>query len=135
MSASPTQRTSPLGLAPRAAAVWGAALAALGVALGAFGAHGLSGVLSPDRMHTYETAVRYQMLHALGLLVIGALPGRHRVAALLLLAGTLVFSGSLYLLVATGIALLGAVAPIGGAAMIAGWAWLAVGLARGAERA
>jgi len=119
-----------LGLSRRQAAVWGAALAGLGVALGAFGTHGLSGVLSDARMHTYDTAVRYQMFHAVGLVLIGALPGSHRVAALLLLGGVLIFSGSLYLLVATNVALLGAVAPIGGLAMIAGWGVLAVGLAR-----
>ncbi len=114
----------------------GAVLAALGVALGAFGAHGLKEVLDTSALAIFETAVRYQMYHALGLIAIATLgmlpsaaraePWLHR-SCQLLAAGTIVFSGSLYLLVATGISWLGAVTPLGGLALILGWASLAVG--------
>lgn len=112
----------------RAARRWGAvgaALAGVGVALGAFGAHGLEGVVSEARLATFETAVRYGLFHALGLLAVAALGGRALRAAPWLLAGSLVFSGSLYLLVLTDASWLGAVAPIGGALQIGGWAYLA----------
>lgn len=102
----------------------GAILAFLAVALGAFGAHGLKNVLSPERLATFETAVRYQMYHALALLIIAALPPQAQKAAPLLFAGVLVFSTSLYLLVATNLSWLGAVAPIGGFLMLSGWAML-----------
>lgn len=106
----------------RGLAATGAILAGLGVALGAFGAHALEPLLSEARLATFETAVRYQTHQALGLLLLALLPRPARVAAPLLLGGTVIFSGSLYLLVATDAAWLGAVAPIGGAGMIAGWA-------------
>ena len=106
------------------AAAWGA----LGVAVGAFGAHALAGSVTPERLVTFETAVRYQLLHALAAalaaVAAASYPGA-RTAAWLLLAGSLVFSGSLYALVATDLGGFGAVAPIGGALMIAGWLWLA----------
>jgi len=105
-------------------------LAGLAVVLGAFGVHTLAPLLGSERMAVWETAVRFQMYHALGLLLIAALPRTNRLAALLLLVGSLVFSGSLYVLVLTGVGLLGAITPIGGLLQIAGWAWLAVGLAR-----
>lgn len=119
------------GLDRRAAAVWGASLAGLAVVLGAFGVHTLARLVSPDDMQVWETAVRFQMYHALGLLVIGALPRHARLASLLLLVGTIVFSGTLYLLVATGVRALGAVTPLGGLLLIAGWTLLAVSLAHG----
>ncbi len=121
-STTPSTRLNPAQL--------GAALAFIGVGLGAFGAHILEDVLTPERLGTFQTAVRYQMYHALGLLVIGALPVRAYRAALLLFAGSVVFSGSLYLLVATNISWLGAVAPIGGVLQLAGWALLFVTLGR-----
>ena len=121
------------GLGRRAAAAWGASLAGLAVVLGAFGVHTLAPMLSSNRMNVWETAVRFQMYHALGLLVIGALPRSSRLAALLLLVGSLIFSGSLYILVLTGVTVLGAVTPLGGLLMIAGWALLAYTLARGGE--
>ena len=108
----------------RAIAAAGALSAGLAVALGAFGAHALEGVLTPERLATFETAVRYQFLHALALLVLAQAPlpeGAQRRIALLLLGGSAVFAGALYALIATGIGVWGAVAPIGGAAMIAGW--------------
>lgn len=103
----------------------GALLAGLGVALGAFGAHALDGVVTEARLDTFETAVRYQLVHGLGLLAAAALGGRALRAAPWLLAGSFVFSGSLYALVATDASWLGAVAPLGGALMIAGWLVLA----------
>lgn len=108
----------------------GALLAFLGVALGAFGAHALDGVLSPDRLETYQTAVRYQMYHALGLLALGALPVTAWRAAPWLFWGSLIFSGSLYALVFSGFSLLGAVAPVGGTLQLVGWALLFVSLTR-----
>lgn len=108
----------------------GALLAFLGVALGAFGAHALGDTLTPARLETYETAVRYQMFHALGLLALGALPERAQRAAPWLFIGSLVFSGSLYVLVFSGASLLGAVAPIGGVLQLIGWAVLFFNLGR-----
>jgi uncharacterized membrane protein YgdD (TMEM256/DUF423 family) len=112
-------------------AATGALLAGLGVALGAFGAHALEPVLSESRLATYDTAVRYQTHQALGLILLALLPTRARVAAPVLLAGTLLFSGALYLLVALDAPLFGAIAPIGGAAMILGWVLAAWRLLRG----
>lgn len=120
-------------MSPVRVAGLGALLAGLAVALGAFGAHGLEQVLTQQRLGTFETAVRYQMFHALGLLAVAALGPRPCRAAPWLLAGSVIFSGSLYLLVATGAGWWGAVAPLGGLLQIAGWAYLAVLLFR--ERA
>lgn len=100
--------------------VAGAVLAALGVALGAFGAHALRARLGPDLLATFETGVRYQMYAALALLVLGTQPSQRHAPALLL-AGATVFSGSLYLLVLTGQRWLGAVTPLGGLLLIAGF--------------
>jgi len=108
------------------AALWGAA----GVALGAFGAHALEGQLRPERLATFETAVRYHLIHALAAGLAASLGSRVRgapVAATLLLAGSAVFAGSLYALVATDVGTFGAIAPVGGAGMIAGWLALAWG--------
>lgn len=113
----------------------GAVAALLGVGLGAFGAHALAARLSPTDLATFETGVRYQMYHALALLGLGLLrrqrpgPWLDR-AGLLFLWGTVVFSGSLYLLVLTGQRWLGAVTPIGGVAFLAGWAALVAALWR-----
>ena len=109
----------------------GAVLALLAVAAGAFGAHGLEGTIPAGRLETFETAARYQMYHALGLLFLGlAAAGWPRRAwtgpAALLFGGILVFSGSLYALALTGIGVFGAIAPLGGASLIAGWAWMAL---------
>jgi uncharacterized membrane protein YgdD (TMEM256/DUF423 family) len=108
------------------AAVWGA----VGVALGAFGAHALDGMLRPERLATFETAVRYQLIHALAAGLAASLGARVPGAALagsLLLGGSAVFSGSLYALVALDVGAFGAIAPVGGVAMIAGWLTLAWG--------
>jgi uncharacterized membrane protein YgdD (TMEM256/DUF423 family) len=105
----------------------GALLAGLGVALGAFGAHALKGMLGPAESGWWQTAVAYQMWHALALVAIGAFGRQALVApAWLLGAGSLIFSGTLYLMALTGQRWLGAVTPLGGLLMIAGWLWLAV---------
>jgi len=115
----------------------GAVLLALAVILGAFGAHGLRDRLDAYGMSVYEKAVLYHFLHALGILIVSALPraGVLRedaggVVCAVLLAGIVFFSGSLYLLAATGNRWLGAVTPVGGIAFIAGWLLLAWHLRR-----
>jgi uncharacterized membrane protein YgdD (TMEM256/DUF423 family) len=107
----------------------GSASALLGVAAGAFGAHGLRSRLSPEMLDVWETAVRYQLVHALALLAVAwavsRWPGTATTAAgWLFVAGTLVFSGSLYGLSLSGIRWLGAITPLGGLAFLAGWACL-----------
>ena len=104
----------------------GAVLGGLAVALGAFGAHGLKGSLTPDRLEVYEVGVRYQMYHALALILGAVAYAKWGGAALiwagwLFVAGTVVFSGSLYILALTGTRWWGAVTPIGGACLLAGW--------------
>src|SRR5437762_13868711 len=104
--------------------------ALVAVALGACGAHGLRGRLVPDMLSAFEVGVRYQMYHALALLGLGAVAGRLAggpvaVAGWLFVAGTVLFSGSLYALSLTGQRWLGAVTPLGGVAFLAGWAMLA----------
>jgi uncharacterized membrane protein YgdD (TMEM256/DUF423 family) len=100
---------------------------ALGVALGAFGAHALENRLSADLLSTYETGVRYHFYHTLALLGVVAVISRWPEAGAavwagwLFFAGIVIFSGSLYVLAFTGIRWLGAITPIGGAAFIAGW--------------
>ena len=108
----------------------GALSAFVGVAAGAFGAHGLKSRLSEDLLAVFETGVRYQMYHAFGLFAAAwahtRWPGSLTAASgWLFLAGTLVFSGSLYALSLTGQRWLGAVTPIGGLAFLAGWLCLA----------
>ena len=110
-----------------------AAIAAfLAVALGAFAAHGLRGRLDEHMMEVFQTAVRYHFFHALGLGLIAVLakqyPGSNplRWAGWLMLAGMVVFSGSLYLLTLTGLKWLGMITPLGGLAFMAAWLLLAV---------
>jgi uncharacterized membrane protein YgdD (TMEM256/DUF423 family) len=104
----------------------------LGVAAGAFGAHGLRSRLSPDMLAVFETAVRYQMYHVFALLITVLLIGRVGDARLLVIAGwsfvtgMVLFSGSLYALALTGISGLGAITPLGGLAFLVGWACLAI---------
>lgn len=111
----------------------GALLAGLAVAAGAFGAHGLEGRVSPDRLDTFHTAVTYHMYHALALLVVGWVatqgwsPMIHW-AGYCFIVGILVFSGSLYVLVLSDTGWLGAVTPVGGAAFIGGWLLFAAGV-------
>ena len=105
----------------------GAILGAIGVMLGAFGAHAFKDKLTASgRMETFETAVKYQFYHALALVLVGFLTkeiiSRNLAySGYCFLAGTLIFSGSLYLICFTGIKTFGAIAPIGGLLMIAGW--------------
>lgn len=114
----------------------GAALGLLGVAAGAFGAHALEARLSADRLATWELAVRYQIVHALALLA-AAWAASHWArfpaawAGGLLVAGTIVFCGTLYALALGGPRWLGAVTPLGGLALLAGWATMVVGALRG----
>jgi uncharacterized membrane protein YgdD (TMEM256/DUF423 family) len=105
---------------------------ALGVAIGAFGAHGLKARLDEYSMSVYEKAVFYHFVHALGLLIVSFLPKTGTFSEFatswvcgLLLAGIVLFSGSLYLLAVTGNRWLGAVTPIGGLCFIAAWVALA----------
>lgn len=109
----------------------GALSAAIAVAAGAFGAHALRDRLAPDLLQVFETGARYQMYHALGLLAVAWAVGRAegagpRRAGWLFVLGTLLFSGSLYLLALTGVRALGAITPLGGIAWIAGWTLLAL---------
>lgn len=115
----------------------GAVLAFLAVGLGAFGAHFLSGRLSPESIATFETGVRYQMYHALGLFAVawastrwpGALT---ETSGWFMVAGTVLFSGSLYALLFTGHRWMGAITPVGGVALLIAWALLAVRIFKGA---
>ncbi|MCY7305129.1 MAG: DUF423 domain-containing protein [Rhodoferax sp.] len=114
----------------------GSLSAGLAVALGAFGAHALKGRLTPELLAVFETGVRYQMAHALALLAVAwactRWPGRAvRASGWLFVGGTLLFSGSLYLLSLTGIRWLGAITPLGGLAWLVAWACLAWGAGRG----
>jgi uncharacterized membrane protein YgdD (TMEM256/DUF423 family) len=108
----------------------GSLAAFLGVALGAFAAHGLKGKLSADMFNIFEVGVRYHMYHALALFAVAAVAGRWSgpwvtAAGWLFVFGIVIFSGSLYLLAMGGPRWLGAITPIGGLAFLAGWLLLA----------
>jgi uncharacterized membrane protein YgdD (TMEM256/DUF423 family) len=110
-------------------------LLALATVFGAFGAHALKSQLAPDRLQVYETAVRYHFFHALGLLGIGltmrfVAASAVRWAAVLVLMGIILFSGSLYALTFSAPRPLGVVTPLGGLALIAGWICFAAGVWR-----
>lgn len=106
---------------------WGSVLAMLSVAIGAFGAHLLKPIIDADLLKVYETGVQYQMMHALGLILIAIIIGqwgestRLRWAGILLISGIVLFSGSLYVLSISGIKVLGAITPLGGICFLAGW--------------
>ena len=106
--------------------ILGAASAFLSVAAGAFGAHALRARLAPDLLTIFETGARYQMYHSLGLIAIGLL-AQLRPSPLLngagwaMVAGILLFSGSLYALALSGVRALGAITPLGGLGVLAGW--------------
>ncbi|ARF14802.1 DUF423 domain-containing protein [Sporosarcina ureae] len=112
----------------------GAINAAIAVGFGAFGAHALKDRLSEHYLAIWETAVQYQMFHAIALLAIGILMSSTLLgpstqlswAGYLILAGIIIFSGSLYVLSLSGIGILGAITPIGGVAFIAGWIMLII---------
>lgn len=129
--ATPTRRVESFAL------ISGALFAGAGVALGAFGAHGLRNLLDAAALGWWRTAVDYLMWHAMGLLAVGAagLP-RSAWPARLLVLGTLIFSGSLLMMALSGARWLGMVTPLGGVLMIAGWlsfAWVCAAAA-GAAR-
>ena len=112
-----------------------AGLGAVAVALGAFGAHGLEGAVTPERLETWRTGAQYHLAHALAGVAAGVLAALRGSAAAhwagrLFLAGIALFSGSLYALVLLDLPVLGAVTPLGGVAFIAGWAALATALWR-----
>jgi uncharacterized membrane protein YgdD (TMEM256/DUF423 family) len=109
----------------------GAVMGAVGVGLGAFGAHGLRGRLSPEMLAVFETGVRYHMYHALALMATAALMPRMDGRAILIagwsfFAGIVLFSGSLYALALSGVTTLGAITPLGGVAFLVGWVSLAI---------
>jgi uncharacterized membrane protein YgdD (TMEM256/DUF423 family) len=111
--------------------ILGAILGGLSVAAGAFGAHALRAQLEPRMLEVFETAARYQMYHALALFGAAWLYQQTgsqaaQVAGWAFLAGILMFSGSLYAMVFTGVRALGAITPIGGMAFLVGWGALAV---------
>ncbi len=111
----------------------GASFAFLGVAMGAFGAHALSGSLTERQLSIYETAAKYQLYHALALLALGLWVGQNSAnvgfasewAGWAFSAGIILFSGSLYALALTDIKILGAITPIGGLSLLAAWALFA----------
>ncbi|WP_417657671.1 DUF423 domain-containing protein [Pseudidiomarina aestuarii] len=111
-------------------AMLGAVTMALGVILGAFGSHGLKDRLSSDMLAVYQTGVQYQIYHALGLLLVAALMVPYpnatglRTGGWILLAGIILFSGSLYLLALTGWRFFGPITPVGGVCFIVGWLWI-----------
>ena len=133
---APSRPPGARAVTARGALAAGAALGALAVALGAFGAHALRDALDARALRWYGTAVDYHARHALALLGCGLLArtaGESRasaVAGACLLAGTALFSGSLYAMALTGATWLGAITPLGGALLIAGWAALGVAALR-----
>jgi uncharacterized membrane protein YgdD (TMEM256/DUF423 family) len=113
----------------------GAINAALSVAAGAFAAHSLEKRLEPRALDIFETAARYHMYHALGMILCALIAtsglGGARTAGWILQAGIAIFSGSLYALALTDVKVLGAITPIGGVAFLVGWGWLAFAALRG----
>lgn len=118
----------------------GSFLGGVGVVLGAFGAHALEARLTPELLATFETGVRYQIYHALALLIVALVPVRKSgqrmltISGWLFVTGILFFSGSLYLLTLTGLRSLGLITPLGGMAYIVGWVFLALAAFWGRER-
>lgn len=113
--------------------ILGSLSALIAVALGAFAAHGLKARLAPELLAAFEVGVRYQMYHALALLAVAWAATRWPGTAVtasgwLFVAGTVIFSGSLYVLSLTGVRWLGAITPIGGLLFLAGWLAFAVGI-------
>jgi len=111
----------------------GAVFMALAVLLGAFGAHALKQIVSPEMLAVYKTGVEYQFYHALGLLLIGLIGFQVkskyiRWAGFFVSIGIILFSGSLYVLSISGIKAIGAITPIGGISFVAGWILLAIAL-------
>jgi uncharacterized membrane protein YgdD (TMEM256/DUF423 family) len=123
---------------PRRAIIAAGLFGFTGVAAGAFGAHALKTRLDPEALSVFETAARYQLMHALALVGCGWVaqqwPGRAAAASAALFAGGIVlFSGSLYALALTGVRGMGAVTPVGGACLLLGWLAMAMAAARGSS--
>lgn len=121
------------GLRMRLFIILGAINMALAIALGAFGAHGLEGRVTEKMINRWETAAHYHIIHALALVVVGLLITRMseqasllQIAGWVLLVGIILFSGSLYTLVLTGVTKLGAITPIGGVSFLIGWILIAI---------
>ena len=116
--------------------ILGSSFAGLAVAIGAFGAHALKSILeTTNRLETFETGVKYQFYHALALIVLGLLMQKfdHRMftwAGYGFIIGTILFSGSLYILSLSGITKWGAVTPLGGVAFLIGWLALIIGISK-----
>ncbi|GAA4461770.1 DUF423 domain-containing protein [Nemorincola caseinilytica] len=118
----------------------GAILAALAVILGAFGAHGLKSLVTPERLQVFETGVRYHFYHSIALIIAGILYAQYpvrqmKLATLLFIIGIALFSGSLYAIVFSGIyggsiGPLGVLTPIGGVFFIIAWVLMAIGVMR-----
>ena len=114
----------------------GALFMLVAVLLGAFGAHALKARLVPEMLAVYQTGVQYHLIHALGLMVIGAIQNtgtnNHngsqllKFAAILIAVGIVFFSGRLYVLAITGVTMFGAITPLGGLCFLAGWALVAL---------
>jgi uncharacterized membrane protein YgdD (TMEM256/DUF423 family) len=108
----------------------GIIFALLTVAIGAFGAHGLTNILSENgRLETFKTAVLYQLFHSLAMIIAGLLYDKYdtqkiRIASILFTLGIIIFSGSLYTLSITNIGIFGAITPIGGVLFLVGWLYL-----------
>ena len=135
MSEHGTHAVSALPVKAKQTLILGAILMGLAVALGAFGAHGLKAHTDAYGLATWETAVRYQAWHSLALLFLAlgwnaVAPKMLRSATICMVLGILIISGSLYVLVLSGLKWLGAITPIGGILLIAGWILTAVGAAR-----
>ncbi|MCK9503120.1 MAG: DUF423 domain-containing protein [Porticoccaceae bacterium] len=118
----------------KAVTIIAAILGFSGVALGAFGAHGLKAVVSPAMLEVWKTAVSYQMYHVAPILLLGLFPAvlgskARCLASICFVAGVLIFSGSLYALVVFDIPLLGMVTPVGGGLLLLGWLTLTIGFA------
>ncbi|MHA6483208.1 DUF423 domain-containing protein [Paenibacillus sp. strain BS8-2] len=120
--------------------VIGAINAALAIALGAFGAHGLEDRISEHYLDVFETGVRYHMYGALSLMLISLMDkvaggGKQaKIGVRLIFAGMLIFSVSLYVLALTSLSKLGMITPLGGVAMLAGWAYVITGVLKHARK-
>ncbi|GAA5521989.1 DUF423 domain-containing protein [Aliifodinibius salicampi] len=117
--------------------ILGSIIMALGVMIGAFGAHGLKSILSEEMMEIFKTGVQYHFYHAIGLFIVGItaqyLPNSSLLywSGILMVAGIIIFSGSLYLLSTMGLRWLGAITPVGGICFILSWLLLAIAVWKG----